>query len=242
MPPFERWGVEHGLVLALTVVIPLVLAWWTRRSGGGVARRVCEVGFALLLAAVEPVRVAYLSHVGQLPPWYEMAPMHLCDWALWACVIACLGRSVLAFECAYFWGLAGTLQGLITPELHEAFPSMKFLLFFAGHSGIVGCVLYLAASGAFRPRWFSVLRAYLGLLIYACVAGAYDVVAATNFGYLRAKPGVSSLLDQLGPWPWYIGSLLVVAAVNFVVLYAPWFVADVYQDRRHADGVGGWEG
>lgn len=226
MVPFERWGADHGVALATTVVVPLMLAAWTRRAASPAVRRGCEAFFVVVLAGETVWRVVWLHQIGGLPPWPHLAPMHLCDWALWACVIACLARRRLAFDCAYFWGLAGTMQGLITPDLAYGFPSMQFVLFFMGHSGIVGCVLYLVASGAFRPTWRSVRYAYAGLLTYGLLAGLYNVAAGTNFGYLCARPGVASLLDHLGPWPWYIGAMLLVAAVNFVLLYLPWAVAD----------------
>jgi hypothetical integral membrane protein (TIGR02206 family) len=226
MVPFERWGTDHIVALALTVAVPLALAAWTRRAGAGGVRRACESFFVAILVGETLVRIVWLHAHDALPAWVHLAPMHMCDWALWACVLTCIWRRRLAFECAYFWGLAGTLQGLITPDLAYDFPSMQFALFFLGHSGIVGCVLYLVASGAFRPTWSSVRRAYVGLLVYGVAAGLYDAVTHTNFGYLRAKPSVPSLLDHLGPWPWYIGSLLAVAAVNFVLLYLPWAIAD----------------
>lgn len=235
MVPFERWGSGHLAALALTMLVPAVLAMWTRRAPDGLARRIAESLFAAMLVGETLWRLVWRWRAGDLPPVHELAPMHLCDWALWACVAACLGRRRLAFECAYFWGLAGTLQGLVTPDLAHDFPSTHYFLFFMGHGGIVGCVLYLTASGAFRPTWGSVRRAYVGLLIYGATAGLYNALTGTNYGYLRAKPGVASLLDHLGPWPWYIGSLLGVAAVNFVLLYLPWAVAD--RCRRGSAGA-----
>lgn len=40
-----------------------------------------------------------------------------------------------------------------------------------------------------------------------------------NYMFLKAKPVNGSLLDILGPYPWYIISLEVVAFVIFVVLW-----------------------
>jgi hypothetical integral membrane protein (TIGR02206 family) len=225
MTPFVRWGPGHIGAILLTVAVPLLLAAWARRDPSGRRARWCAAGFAAVLL-IQAIQLFVWGRRGRATIWTDLLPMHLCDWALLACVVACLARRQLAFELAYFWGLAGTLQGLITPDLEFGFPSAHFFSFFVGHGGIIASVLFLVAALGFRPRWSSVARAYAGLLIYAVLAAGVNSVAGTNFGYLRAKPDVPSLLDHLGPWPWYIASLAAIGIVNFTLLHLPWAVAD----------------
>ena len=52
-------------------------------------------------------------------PMISKLPMQLCDWALFLTVASLLWRSPRCFEVAYFWGLAGTLQGLLTPAVGQ---------------------------------------------------------------------------------------------------------------------------
>lgn len=237
MPLFVRWGPGHLTAIALTVLVPLALAWWARRDASGRGRRVGELSFVSVLLGQAVWRPFWLHSVGRLPDWPELIPLHLCDWALIACVCACLLRTRLACELAYFWGLAGTLQGLLTPDLDYDFPSAPFLLFFLGHGGIVGAVLFLVAGCGFRPTWGSAARAFSAIAGYGVIVGAYNAAAGTNFGYLCAKPDVPTLLDHLGPWPWYIGVLLLVAAVNFALLQAPWAVAARWRAGMRSAGA-----
>jgi uncharacterized membrane protein YwaF len=42
--------------------------------------------------------------------------------------------------------------------------------------------------------------------------------------YLRHPPGVPTLLDLMGPWPWYIVASMIVAAAIFVALNLPFYL------------------
>ena len=207
------------------MVLPLSLAWWSRQGEKEFRSRIVSSGFALLLLAQIIAQFLY-SERGTAPRWQEMMPLHLCDLALFSCVFACISRKQVFFEIAYFWGLAGTIHGLFTPDLDTGFPAVQFWLFFIGHGGIVGCILYLVAGLRFRPIAKSVSRAYLMLLAYGVISGVFNAFFGTNYGYTRAKPGSGSLMDFLGDWPWYIVSLAVLAVVSFLILYLPWWIKD----------------
>lgn len=225
MPLFDRWGTAHLTAIALTLIVPALLALIARGDSGGGIGRAIGYGFAALLLVQEISKFLWVRATF-VRTWYEVMPLHLCDMALFACVVACLTRRQLAFEMAYFWGLAGTLEGLLTPDLAYDFPTLHFWFFFVGHGGIIASVLFLCLGLGLRPHWISVLRGFIGVLLYAVVVGIYNTAFGTNFGYLCGPPGVPSLIDFLGPWPWYIGVLALIGLLNFTLLYLPWALAD----------------
>ncbi len=233
MTPFELWSPEHFAVLALTFSVPVILGWWSRRDPEGRRARFVAIGFAVVLI-VQLVLNLVLVGLDTMERLAELMPLHLCHFALFACVDACITRRQLSFDLAYFWGLGGTVQGLITPGLAMGFPSVEFVLFFLGHSGIVACVIFLIVAFRMRPRWLSVVRAFAAILVYALVAGAFNAAFDTNYGFLCAKPVTSTLFDLLGDWPWYIASAAGLCLIVFTVLYLPWAIADRRSTRRLA--------
>jgi hypothetical integral membrane protein (TIGR02206 family) len=158
-------------------------------------------------------------------------PMHLCDWAAMAAVLALCLRWQWSYELAYFWSLGGTLQALLTPDIVADFPTIWFLVFFIGHGAVIVSVIFLTLALGMRPWPQSLLRAFLWSNVYVLCAGLVDYLFNANYGYLREKPQRGSLLDYLGPWPIYIGGLEIVAAIVFFVLYAPFLVADSLRNR-----------
>jgi uncharacterized membrane protein YwaF len=77
------------------------------------------------------------------------------------------------------------------------FPSVEFVLFFLGHSGIVACVIDLTIAFRMRPCWVSIVRAFVAILVYGLVAGAFNVAFDTNYGFICAKPETSTLFERI---------------------------------------------
>ncbi len=179
------------------------------------------MALGLILLAYGVTMYAQLAYRGLLS-WAYSLPLELCHWVLIACLAALFTGSHLAAEISYFWGLGGTLQAVLTPDLREGFPSWDFIQFFWAHGCILLAIVYLIAARNFRPRTRSVARMMLALNLYLLVAGCLDWIFGWNYGYLCHPPDQPSLLDYLGPWPWYILSMEAVALCLFWLFALPW--------------------
>ncbi|MGH9017392.1 MAG: TIGR02206 family membrane protein, partial [Acidimicrobiales bacterium] len=150
-------------------------------------------------------------------------PLALCDMAALVAAAACWTRLALLVEITYFWGLAGTLQAVITPDLNAGFPHLVFFQYMVGHLGIVVAALFLVVGLGVAPRRGAVVRVFTITLLYTAVVGAVDAAGGANYMFLRSPPGEWTLLRVLGPWPWYIASAAGVALVLLVALDAPFW-------------------
>jgi hypothetical integral membrane protein (TIGR02206 family) len=149
-------------------------------------------------------------------------PLALCDVALIVAAAACWWPGPnLPVELTYFWGLAGTLQAVITPDLSAGFPQLEFFEFVVGHLGIVIAALFLVVGLRLRPRPGSVPRVFAITAAYTAFVGWFDWLTGSNYMYLAAVPKHWSLLSVLGPWPWYIVSAAGVAVGLLFILDAP---------------------
>jgi len=148
-------------------------------------------------------------------------PLQLCDVAIFIAAAALWTRRQLVVEVTYFWGLAGTIQALLTPDLPQHFPSYPYFQYYIAHGGVVAAALVLVVGLGQRPRRWAVARVAGLTVAYAALVGLVDAVTGADYMYLRSKPPTATLLDVLGPWPWYILSASVIAAFLFAILDAP---------------------
>jgi hypothetical integral membrane protein (TIGR02206 family) len=151
-------------------------------------------------------------------------PFQLCDAAIFVSALALWLRQQLLVEVAYFWGLAGTIQAIITPDLPQHFPTFPFIQYYVAHGGVVAAALLLVVGLGQWPRPRAVFWVTALTVAYAAFVGLLDAATGANYMYLRAKPVSATVLDAMGPWPWYVGSAGLVGIALFVILDAPFRV------------------
>ncbi|MGA8043266.1 MAG: TIGR02206 family membrane protein [Terracidiphilus sp.] len=215
---FTLLGPVHIAILSAIPACAASLAWLARQFPP--AERWIRLALAVFLLLNACLWYGYLAwrHWLSFP---GTLPLDLCDATLCLTIVALFTRSSAVFDLAYYGALAGTSMALLTPDLWEPFPSFSTVDFFVTHGMVQVAVLYLIGARQARPRPGSVWRAMLALNVFAVAVGAFDWIFATNYMYLRAKPGNPSLLDFLGPWPWYILSSEGIALALFILLYLP---------------------
>ena len=152
-------------------------------------------------------------------------PLHLCDVATLTAGFALLTKRPLLGAMTYFWGLAATTQALLTPAISMGFPHFPFVMFFVQHFAIVATALYLPFIAGWRPRQpigLAMLEIFGWSVAYHASALMVNTLLGTNFGFASRPPDNPSLIDHLGPWPWYLLWMQAIALVLFFLLALPW--------------------
>jgi hypothetical integral membrane protein (TIGR02206 family) len=235
-PEFQPYGLPHLTVIFLTIVLPFVLAAIVRRTR---SQRLENVIIGVLSAVLILNYIVYLIFIRSrgVLDWRQMLPMQMCDWGMVVVIVAMWTGNKRWFEVAYFWGIGGTLQAVLTPNLPFGFPDWRFISFFTSHSGIIVGVVFLMLTCRYRPYPMSIVRVWLWSELYFVITFVVDQLTGFNYGFLLHKPEAFSILSFLSDWrPVYLLQMHGVALLFFLVLYAPFAVVDFARRKRRSDG------
>jgi hypothetical integral membrane protein (TIGR02206 family) len=218
----RQFSDAHLAALAVLVLSVALAVWAPRRYPG---RWTVAAARVLALVIFAGWAGEYLADV-ILGTWsirYDL-PLQLTDAISVTAIFALWTRRELAVELVYFWSLTASLQATITPDLSWDFPSVYYFTYFIYHVGAIagGCLLVLGCRQYPRPG--AVWRVYAATFAWTVIAAIGDVATGGNYMFLREKPEYGSLLNVLGPWPWYIASTaaLALALLALVNVLTSW--------------------
>lgn len=218
MTLFQQFDSTHLLTLLLIALLSIGSAILGFKRKNVSLEKIFRWSLVLLLIGNEIfIHVAAI----QAGEWrYTWAlPLHLCDLSLIALMVALLGKSQIAWELAFFWGIGGSIPAMITPDIPLAFPHFYYVAFFIHHGGIIIGVLYLAFSGKYPLPFSSIKRVWIITHVYVLFIAIFNFTVKTNYLFLCGKPSQPSLIDYLGPWPLYILGLEVIFTFSLFFLY-----------------------
>jgi hypothetical integral membrane protein (TIGR02206 family) len=215
---FTAYGPSHWAVIAVFVIGAGLLVWVGRRQSARQARRLGRI-----LGAVTALIYAAILVYVLTPPTLDSVPLQLTDLATVVAAYALWSQKHWAYALTYYWGLVLSTQALISPALQSPdFPHYQFLAFWAIHLLVVWAAIYQTWGRGMRPDWRSYRIAVAVSAVWAVVTFTFNSFAGTNYGFLNRKPSTTSLLDVMGPWPWYvfIGTALIVTV--WALMTWPW--------------------
>jgi hypothetical integral membrane protein (TIGR02206 family) len=210
----RQFSAQHIAALSVMVAAIALSVWAARRR----PRWTAPLALALALTILAGWAGEYVADavLGSWSAKYDL-PLQLTDAVSLVAILALWTRHTLLIELTYYWALTASLQAVLTPDLAHSFPSVFYFAYFAYHEGAIVAACLLVFGMGLHPRPGAAWRVFTATLVVAAVAAAGDLLTGGNYMYLGEKPQHPSLLDVMGPWPWYI---LSTAALGLAMLLA----------------------
>jgi len=223
-PAFDAFGPGHLLALSIITAVIIYLIWGWHHPGEDAKRR-ARFALAGVVLIVESS-----WHVWNLAnnTWdmQRHLPLHTCSMGIWLSILMLVTRNYRLYEVLYFIGIAGATQALLTPTLGAyGLPHFWAVQSLSSHGLLVISLVYMTTIEGFRPRWASIWRTMLILNLYMLLVTGINYLIGSNYMYTVRKPATLTLLDAMGPWPWYILTGEFLAIFLFSILYLPFILS-----------------
>jgi hypothetical integral membrane protein (TIGR02206 family) len=226
---FVTFGLPHCVAMAATVIASVCMVRLNRStkvSPETKHRANVILGVILIVAVTLDPILTWFRYDDQPDVASRLVretalPLYLCDVVSVVLAVALIAKRQRFAEMGYLWGIAGTVQGLITPTLYFSWDTLEYYAFFAQHGGVPVAALALAFGTPLSPQAGAFKRAIFWSWVYMAVVYGLNWLLGANYGFLNGKPGVGTLFDYMGPYPWYLITLQFVAFTFYFLLLLP---------------------
>ena len=202
---FEMFSISHFVIISI-LILGAIFVFLKRGQLKSSQTKRTEIGIAISLIIIELMYHLWMLMTGSWNVSHAI-PLELCSLSLILTVILLLTQKKIIYEILLFTALLGATQALITPSLNYDFPHFRFFHFFYTHLMEIWVPLYFTWSKGYRPTIWSVLKLCIFLNVLMPIIMLINKLVDGNYMFLSHKPDSASLLDVLGPYPWYILSL-----------------------------------
>ena len=146
-------------------------------------------------------------------------PLQMCGITTYLSGIIVVYRKQFIFEFLYFWGLAGFIHSVLTPEFTTEINTFTIINYYVSHSLIFVVPVWLMLMMVMRLRigsWCTNFLYTQPLLLFIMIViwsvGGY-------YMYLAEAPLAENPLIFTRVWPWYILTFEFLAILHFLVFY-----------------------
>ena len=150
----------------------------------------------------------------------ELLPLHLCPIVIILSIFMMFFHSEVLFQPVYFWSI-GAFFAILMPDIRDGMNNFASQSFFITHFFILFSTAYAFVHFRFRPTKAGFLCSFLLLVTLAFIMYFVNNKLGTNFLYVNHPPVTKSLMDFMGPWPYYIFSLAGIDIAISFFMYLP---------------------
>lgn len=216
-------SIEHVLPIVIAILCSIVGIRYAKQASNQKIKTKLFNGLAVFVSLT--VFSFHLYHI--CFESYDIKtdlPLYLCSLIALLMPVFSYYRTFWMFEILVFWIIAGTMQGVLTPDIAVGFPSFDYFRYWMVHLGLLSIIFYAIFVFEMRPRFKSVFISFFALQLYVVLMVVVNAVLDANYFYLNEKPKSASLLDYFGEWPYYIITTQLLVIPLFLVIYFGFYV------------------
>lgn len=217
---FKAFNNEHLLTLLVLACVFFAIIYFSNKKLNSDQQKKLGFGLAVFTLLGLITRTLLYYKLGTFTI-IDGLPLYVCRLVTLFIPFLMWYKNKKLFGILYFWVLGGTFQALLTPDLPYGFPHFESIYYWQIHGGLVLVILYAVFVYKMKPSFQDLKNAFYAGLVYLFVIHCINLLLGSNYSYTMRKPPVASILDLMGPWPYYLASGIGIMMILFLILYLP---------------------
>lgn len=222
---FEAYTYLHWCpMLFFTLVLTGCIIYSRRRLS-----HPAKVSFGVVLAIIPAVAVILrmiFTYIDGTFSIQKELPLQLCRSLALIFPFVIYYQSRKWFGLLYFFTIVGTLQALLTPDLPMSAPHHSYWTYWLLHCVLISLPIYCIVNFDWKVSKRDFYNAIVAGNLYLLFTGLVNYLIGSNYFYTTHKPPGPTLLDLLGPWPWYILAVEGLAVIFFLLAGLPFWIGE----------------
>jgi len=221
--PFTAYSYLHWwpLIFFIVFLTSVILFAHYKLSDHG---KVVFGTFISIIPAVAVILRMIFTYMDGTFSIQEELPFQLCRTLALAFPFLIYYQSRKWFGIFYFFAIVGTLQALLTPDLPLSAPHHSYWTYWTLHCILIGLPIYCIVNFNWKVTIRDFWNAIIVVNVYMVFTGVINFMIGSNYFYTAHKPPGPTLLDVLGPWPWYIFAVEGIGIVLFLLAGLPFWI------------------
>lgn len=220
--PFHLWTLQHAVPVIIYSIVGISAIWYAKTQLNRAGQKKLLLGLSLVPAIAFGVHTVLKLAIGTYT-FQEDLPFHICRILALAAPFVYWKENKFWIGIFYFWILAGTLNAVITADIRHAYPHWNYFIYFIMHLGLIPLPIFFSVVLGHKITLKDMWNAFWMANVFLILTMIINFSIGSNYMFTRHKPEVASLMDGLGPWPWYLVALQFLAVVLFALLYLPFY-------------------
>jgi len=217
---FQSFTWSHFLPLLLFAMVTVGTIYYANKYLNEQQKSLLGCYIAIIPLFFVVARVGVLIYLGRFDSTLDL-PIHLCRITALIAPYIMYKRQRFWLGMLYFWIIVGTLNANITPDLANGFPHFEYLCYFGLHSGLMILPFYAVFVYGLRITWQDLWKTFFMTNLFFFVVYGLNLILGSNYMYTMHKPDSASIIDYMGPWPWYILTGQFVVLIMMMIAFAP---------------------
>ena len=217
---FSAFSIEHGIPVFIAFLFGIFVVYVAKTKLTAIGQKQLLVVLAFIPTVALIIFTLMKLGTGNFDSTKDL-PLHLCRLLAIGAPLVYYYQNKYWSGIFYFWIIVGTFNAIVTPDVRFGYPHWEYFDYFLLHASLVIIPIYYILVFRHKIKLRDLWNTFWMSNLLVLITLPLNLLIGSNYMFTVHKPESATIMDHLGPWPWYIVSLQFIGLAMFFIAYLP---------------------